>query len=94
MDTDKHLQVREAEPTLTDLDSSCPGSLLKATPPPSGYPWVSGVGYVTPDPRNRGLVLDHQLLKEPEPKKRSKRVKFDQKQHLLVGFFSSSSSKP
>ena len=30
--------------TLTDLDSSCPGSLVKTTPPPPGYPWVSEVG--------------------------------------------------
>ena len=55
-------------PTLTDPTLSCPGPLLKTTPPPPGYPWVSGVWYVTPEPRNRGLVLDHQLLKEPEPK--------------------------
>ena len=62
--------------TLTDPTLSCPGPLLKTTPTPPGYPWVSGVGYVTPEPRNRGLVLDHQLLKEPEPKKCSKRQQF------------------
>ena len=28
--------------TLTGMTSSCPDSLLKATPPPPGYPWVSG----------------------------------------------------
>ena len=72
--------------TLTDPTLSCPGPLLKTTPPPPGYPWVSGVWYVTPEPRNRGLVLDHQLLKEPEPKNRSKRAKFDQKQQFLGGF--------
>ena len=54
--------------TLTDPTLSCPGSLLKTTPPPPGYPWVSGGQYVTPEPRFRDLVLDHQLLKEPEPK--------------------------
>ena len=42
--------------------------------------------YVTPEPRFRGLVLDHQLLKAPEPKNRSKRAKFDQKQQFLGGF--------
>ena len=56
-------------PPLTDLDSSCPGSLLKTTPPPPGYPWVYGGRYVAPEPRFRGLVLDHQGFKGPEPKK-------------------------
>ena len=65
--------------TLTDPTLSCPEPLLKTTPPPPGYPWVSGGWYVTPEPRFRGLVLDHQLLKEPEPKNHSKRAKFDQK---------------
>ena len=51
--------IGDAKITLTDLDSRCPGSLLKATPPPPGYPWVSGVRYVTPEPRFSGLVLDH-----------------------------------
>ena len=72
--------------TLTDLDSSCPGSLLKTTPPPPGYPWVSRGRYVTPEPRFRGLVLDHQLLKEPEPKNHSKRAKLDQKEQFSGGF--------
>ena len=58
-------------------------SLLKTTPPPPGYPWVSGGPYVTQEPRFRGLVLDHQGLKEPEPKKPSKRAKFGQKQQFL-----------
>ena len=49
--------------TLTDPTLSCPGSLLKTTPPPPGYPWVSGGRYVTPETRFRGLVLNHQLLK-------------------------------
>ena len=71
--------------TLTDPTLSCPGPLLKTTPPPPGYPWGSGVCYVTPEPKNRDLVLDHQLLKEPEPKKCSKRAKFDQKQQFLGG---------
>ena len=72
--------------TLTDLTLSCPRSLLKTTPTPPGYPWVSGGRYVTPEPRFRGLVLDHQLLKEPEPKNHSKRAKFDQKQQFLGVF--------
>ena len=55
---------------------------------PQGYPWVSGGQYVTPEPRFRGLVLHHQLSKEPEPKNRSKRAKFDQKQQFLGGFLS------
>ena len=61
-------------------------SLLKTTPPTPGYPWVSGGRYVTPVPRFRGLVLDHQGLEELEPKNRSKRAKFDQKQQLLGVF--------
>ena len=73
--------------TLTDLTLSCPGSLLKTTPTPPGYPWVSGGLYVTPEPKFRGLVLDHQLLKELEPKKKhSKRAKFDQKQQFWEVF--------
>ena len=27
--------------TLTDLIFSCPCSLLKTSPPPAGYPWVT-----------------------------------------------------
>ena len=61
-------------------------SLSTTTLPQPGYPRVSGGQYVTPEPRFRGLVLDHQLLKEPEPKNRSKRAKFDQKQQFLGGF--------
>ena len=72
--------------TLTDPTLSCPRSLLKTSPPPPGYPWVSEGQYVTLEPRFRGLVLDHQLLKEPEPKNCSKRAKFDQKQQFLVAF--------
>ena len=71
---------------LTDLDSSCPRSLLKTTPQPPGYPWISWGLYMTPEPRFKGLVLDHQILKEPEPKNLSKRAKFDQKQQFLDGF--------
>ena len=41
---------------------------------------------MTPEPRFRGLVLDHHFLKEPEPKNRSKTAKFDQKQQFLGGF--------
>ena len=72
--------------TLTDLDSSCPRSLLKTAPPPPGYLWVSGGRYVTPEPRFSGLVLDHQGSEELELKNRSKRAKFDQKQQFLDVF--------
>ena len=72
--------------TLTDLDSRCPGSLLKATPPPPGYPWVSGVRYVTPEPRFSGLVLDHQGLEELELKNHPKTAVFDQIWLFLSGF--------
>ena len=41
---------------------------------------------MTAEPRFRGLVLDHQLLKEQEPKNRSKRAKFDQKLQFLGVF--------
>ena len=71
---------------MTDMDSSCPGYLLKTTPPPPGYPWASGGWYVTPEPRFMGLVLDHQGLEEIEPKNCSKRAKFDQKQRFWGGF--------
>ena len=59
-------------PILTDLDSSCPRSLLKTAPPPPGYLWVSGSRHVTPEPRFSGLVLDHQSLEELELKKTPK----------------------
>ena len=52
----------------------------------AGYPWVSWGGYVTQEPRFRDLLLDHQLLKELEPKNRSKTAKFDQKSSLWVVF--------
>ena len=58
--------------TLTDPTLNCPGSLLKTTPPPQGYPWVSGGQHVTQEPTFRGLVLDHQLLEEPEAKNTQK----------------------
>ena len=72
--------------TLTDPALSCPGPFLKTAPPPPGYPWAPGGWYVSPKPRFRGLVLDHQLLKVPQPKTRPKRAKFDQKQQFLGGF--------
>ena len=72
--------------TLTDSTLSCPGSLIKTTPLPPGYPWVSGCPYVPQIPTFRGLVLNHQVLKEPEPKTCSKRGKFDLKQQFLGGF--------
>ena len=79
--------------TLTDLDSSCPGSLLKTTPPPQGYPWVSGGQYVTLKSRFSGLVLDHQGLEELELKKHPKTSVFDRIWLLLSGFFGSGSFK-
>ena len=72
--------------TLTDLESSCPGSFLKATPPTTGYPWVSGVWYVTPEPRFNGLVLDHQGLEELELKNHPKTAVFDQIWLFLSNF--------
>ena len=71
---------------LTNLDSSCPRSLLKITPLPPGYPWVSGGRYVTPEPRFSGLVLDHQGLEELEPKIHPKTAVFDQIWLFLNGF--------
>ena len=64
--------------TMTDLDSNCPGSLLKTAPPPPGYQWVSGGRYVTPEPRFSCLVLDHQGLEKLELKKHPKTAAFDQ----------------
>ena len=64
--------------TLTDPTFSCPGPLLKTTPPPPGYPWVSGGRYKTPQPRFSGLVLDHQGLEELELKNHPKTAVFDQ----------------
>ena len=45
--------------TLTYMDSSCHGSLLKTTPTPLRYPWVSGGRNVTPESKSSGLVLDY-----------------------------------
>ena len=67
-----------ANHTLTDPTLRCPGSLLKDTPPPPGYPWVSGGRYVTQERRFRGLVLDHQGLEELELKNHPKTTVFDQ----------------
>ena len=71
---------------MTDLDSNCSRSLLKTTPPPPGYPWVSGGRYVTPEPRFIGLVLNHQVLEELELKKQPKTAVFDQIWLFLSGF--------
>ena len=78
--------------TLSDLDSSCPGSLLKTTPPPPGYPWVSGGRYVTPEPKFMCLVLDHQGLQELELKKHLK-LYFWSNLALFDRFFGSDSFK-
>ena len=72
--------------TLTNLDSSCPVSLLKTTPTPPGYLWVSGSQFVTPEPRFTGLVLDHQGLEELKLKNRPKTAVFDQIWLFLSGF--------
>ena len=72
--------------TLTDATLSCPGLLLKTTPPPPRYQWVSGGQYVTLEPRFRGLVLNYQLLKDTATKKCSKRAKFDQNSNFWVVF--------
>ena len=71
--------------TLTDLDSICPGSLLKTTPPPPGYPWGSRSRYMTPESRFSGLVLDHQGLEELEQKNYPKTAVFDQIWLFLSG---------
>ena len=72
--------------TLTDPTLMCPGSSLKTTPTPPGYPWASGGRYVTPEPRFSGLVLDHQGLEELEPKIHPKTAVFDQIWLFLSGF--------
>ena len=43
--------------------------LTKTTPPPQGYPRVPGSWEVSLEPKFRGLVLNHQVLIEPEAKK-------------------------
>ena len=73
--------LTQPDPTL-----SRPGSLQKTTPPPPGYPWVSGGRYVTLEPRFRGLVLDHQGLEELEPKIHPKTAVLDQIWLFLSGF--------
>ena len=72
--------------TLTEPTLSCTGPLLKTAPPPPGYPWVSGGPYVTPEPRSRGLVLNHQGLKELELKNHQNTAIFDQILLFLTGF--------
>ena len=57
----KQYNLRVKATALKDPILSCPRSLLKATPTPPGYPWVSGGWYVTPEHRFMGLVLAHQL---------------------------------
>ena len=76
----------QIQTTLTDPILSCPGPLLKTTPPPPGYPWVSGVRHVTPEPRFSGLVLDHQGLEELNLKEHPKTAVFDQIWLFLSGF--------
>ena len=59
--------------------SSGPRSLLKTNPTPAPWcPWVHGGPWVTQEPSLRGLVLDHQVLKELELKNHSKNIVFDQ----------------
>ena len=59
-------------------------SLLKTTPLPPGYPWVSGGRYVTLEPRFKGLVIDHQALEELELKNHLKTAVFHQVWLFLV----------
>ena len=82
----KNLEICSHHISLTDPNASCPRSLLKTTPPPPGCPWVPGGPEVTPEPSFRGLVLDHQVWKQPEAKNLSKTAKFDQKQQFLSVF--------
>ena len=72
--------------TLTDPPLSRPRSLLKTTPLPPGYPWVSGGRYMTPESRFSGLVLDHQGLEELELKNHPKSAVFEQIWLFLCGF--------
>ena len=71
---------------------SCPGSLLKSTPPLPRYPWVSWGNYMTPEARLSGLVLNHQDLKGPEQKKLLKKRQIWSKIAVMGCFYSSSSS--
>ena len=72
--------------TLTDMTSRCPASLLKTTPPPPRYPWVSRGRHGPSLAKCRGLVLDHQVFKGQESKNVSKLTKFKQKCLFLGGF--------
>ena len=62
--------------TLTGMTSCCPDSFIKTTPPPPGYPWVSGLQEGPPQQRILGLVLDHQVFKGRESKNLLKLTKF------------------
>ena len=48
--------------------------------------WAPGGPDVTPIPSFRGLVIDHQVLKQSEAKKLLKVAKFDQKQKFWGTF--------
>ena len=48
--------------------------------------WAPGGPDVTPKPSFRGLVTNHQVLKQSEAKKLLKAAKFDQKQMFLGTF--------
>ena len=72
--------------TLAYTESSSPRSLINTTPAPTGYPWISGGRYKTPQPRIRGLVLNHQGLEELELKNHQKTAVFDQIWLFLSGF--------
>ena len=81
-----HPQTPEVYYTLTDLDPSCPWSLLKTNPSPLGFLWVSGGRYMIPDPRFSGLVLNHQGLEVPELKNHPKTAVIHQIWLSLSGF--------
>ena len=75
----------------SELQLSQPKSLLKPTPLPQGCPWVPGGLKIPPELSCRGMVLDHQVLKQP--KNFSKTAKFDQKQKFLSVFIALASLK-
>ena len=56
-------------------------------------PWVPRGLELTPEHSFKGLVLDHQVLKQLEAKNLSKTAKFDQKQQFLSVFLDLASLK-
>ena len=56
------------------------------TSSPSRCPWISRGWETTLEPRFKGLMLDHQVLKGPEPQNLKKMTKIDQKQQFWIDF--------